>query len=181
MQRREFLKAMLIGCSSLGRPAVAQENRREPSVIWMSRGNEQYQFDIATQAGYLTAAYLLRDIRANRQGYPDIRLLKTVAWMQAWLALYGHHVRIDALSGLRTRETNQHTEKAAQNSCHLPDGQGVFRAIDFRTQTIPSDYLGKLAGLLKQGGVGIYQRNFIHIDTGAVIGHNGLPRIWTGA
>lgn len=166
--------------AAVSTPLVGGETYRTPTILWLSRGSEELQFDYSTEIGYRSASYLLRDVQARKQGYPDWRLLQTLSWMQTWLAMYGHHVRFDALSGLRTRETNNRTENAARNSYHLPDERGVFRAIDFRANSIPSAYLGKLAALLQQGGVGFYQRDFIHIDTGSLIGKSGSQRIWRG-
>ncbi|MNT95801.1 hypothetical protein D3C72_2377530 [compost metagenome] len=42
---------------------------------------------------------------------------------------------------------------------------GVFRAVDFSTREISAEYLGRLAYLARQGGVGFYtQRDFVHND-----------------
>lgn len=183
MNRRDFLKAVTLSCAPIsvaladGRQASGPVYRT-PTILWLRRGGEEQQFDYSTQEGYRTAAYLLRDVQARLQGHPDWRMLQTLSWMQTWLAMHGHHVRFDALSGMRTPATNNRTENAAQNSYHLPDGRGIFRAIDFRTSSIPSDYLGRLAAMLQQGGVGFYQREFLHIDTGSLIGKNGGQRIW---
>lgn len=156
----------------------AGKTYRTPSVLWLRRANEEMQFDYSTDKGFRAASYFLRDIQAGVRGTPDYRLLQTLSWMQTWLAINGHHVVFDVLSGLRTESTNAKTENAAQNSMHLPDENGVFRAIDFRTKDIPASYLGKLATMLKQGGVGFYTRNFLHLDTGALIGKSGSQRIW---
>jgi uncharacterized protein YcbK (DUF882 family) len=40
----------------------------------------------------------------------------------------------------------------------------VFRAGDLSTPSIPSEYMGRLAYLSQQGGVGFYTRDFIHTD-----------------
>ena len=184
MNRRDFLKAVSLSCASMAGFANAQQQEgvvyKTPTILWLKRGTDELQFDYSTDQGFSSAAWLLRDIQENQQGYPDWRLLQTLSWMQTWLAMYGHHVCFDTLSGLRTPATNNRTENAAQNSCHLPDARGVFRAIDFRTKTIPSDYLGQLAAKLQQGGVGFYTRNFIHLDTGSLVGKNGGQRIWHG-
>lgn len=66
---------------------------------------------------------------------------------------------------------------AAQNSMYLPDRQGVFRATDFRTASIPAYYLSQVAARLKQCGVGFYTRDFLHLDTGELIGKSGCQRI----
>lgn len=163
---------------SMSQPANAAY--RIPTLLWISRGAESAQVDYNTELGYRQTAYLLRDVQAGKMAHPDIRLLQTASWMQTWLAMNGHHVCFNILSGLRTPQTNSRTENAAQNSLHLPDHRGVFKALDLRTKTIPSAYLGKLAAHLKQGGVGFYARDFIHMDTGAVIGKSGLQRIWRG-
>lgn len=185
MERRQFLKAVTASCLACeSGMAMADDDTqggqvyRTPTILWMRRGGDELRFDYSTSEGFQQASWLLRDVQANQSGQPDWRLLQTLSWMQTWLAMYGHHVRFEALSGLRTHATNRRIEGAAQNSFHLPDARGVFRAVDFRTRTVPSDYLGKLAAMLQQGGVGFYQRDFTHIDTGAVIGRNGGQRIW---
>lgn len=184
LSRREFLGALAVGCglmeSALADTASNNTVYKIPTLLWISRGSESAQLDYSTAIGYRQTSYLLRDVQAARMGHPDIRLLQTASWMQTWLAMHGHHVCFTILSGLRTPQTNSRTENAAQNSLHLPDSRGVFKAIDLRTRTIPSVYLGKLAAHLKQGGVGFYTRDFIHMDTGAVVGKSGLQRIWRG-
>lgn len=83
--------------------------------------------------------------------------------MQAWLAAYGHHVLFNVHSGLRTKSTNDYFE-GALSSYHLPDERMVFRAGDLDCPSIPSEYIGRLAFLSQQGGVGFYVRNFTHTD-----------------
>lgn len=184
LSRREFLAAMATSCLAMDKALASTPSSnavyRIPTILWISRGAESAQVDYNTALGYRQTAYLLRDVQAAKMGHPDLRLLQTASWMQTWLAMNGHHVCFNILSGLRTPQTNSRTENAAQNSLHLPDQRGVFKALDLRTKTIPSVYLGKLAAHLKQGGVGFYARDFIHMDTGAVVGKSGLQRIWRG-
>ncbi|MBI1834661.1 MAG: DUF882 domain-containing protein [Burkholderiales bacterium] len=163
----------------IGAASAQQEKANSaPTVLWLQRGSDQVKFDYNTEQGYRIAAYLLRDIQAGKMAKPDWRMLQTLSWMQTWLALHGHHVVFEVLSGLRTPATNSRTENAAQNSMHLPDQQGIFRAVDFKTKSIPSSYLGQVAARLKQGGVGFYTRDFLHLDTGNLIGKSGQQRIW---
>jgi uncharacterized protein YcbK (DUF882 family) len=126
-------------------------------------GRRDFCKAFATDEGFRAIAWMMRDVRAGVTGTPDWRLLQQWSWMQAWLAAYGHHARFDIHSGLRTRETNDFYEGALA-SYHLPDQRMVFRAGDFSTPSIPSEYMGRLAYLSQQGGVGFYARDFIHTD-----------------
>lgn len=157
---------------------IMQTQQQVQTLLWVRRGKDEFQLDYTGEKGSRMVAWLLRDISANRQGIPDIRLLHTMSWIQTWLALHGHHVCYELLSGLRMPSTNNSIEGAARGSFHLPDKHGVFRAVDLRARPIPSAYIGKLAYLLKQGGVGFYSRDFTHIDTGTLIGKQGTQRIW---
>jgi len=137
---------------------------RLPTILWVRRARDEAQIDYSTEEGYRAIAWMLRDVQADVIGLPHERLLDQWAWMQAWLAAYGYHVRFDIHSGLRTPATNRSTEGAALASYHLPDTQGVFRAGDISTPTIP--------WLSQQGGVGFYTRDFIHTDV------RGYPVSW---
>lgn len=183
MLRRDFLKAMSLATSTaaLYVPAGAIASAQPPrTALWVRRGADEMRLDFATEEGYRRISWLLRDVRANKVGIPDWRLLELLGWLQAWLAAYGHHVRFDITSGLRMPSTNKSTEGSAQASYHLPDAQMCFRAIDFTTRTVPSNYMGQLALYAAQGGVGFYPNsNFTHIDTGPqVSSKSGLRRAW---
>lgn len=175
--RREFCKALALASSIApftvpGRACADTQPAHIPTLLWVSRGSDEAQIDYSTAEGYRAIAWMLRDVRAGVIGVPHGRLLEQWSWMQAWLAAYGYHVRFDIHSGLRTPATNHSTEGAALASYHLPNDQGVFRAGDFSTPTIPSEYMGRLAWLSQQGGVGFYTRDFIHTDV------RGLPVSW---
>lgn len=140
--------------------------------IWASRAGEQYYFDARTPEGFRVAQYLLRDIRANRVGFPHPNLLRSLAQIQAWWAQYGRHVRLDITSGLRTHQTNQRTEGAARASLHLPDEQGRFFAVDFRPGDVALDVAARWLRAAGVGGIGLYvERGFLHADA-------GRPRAW---
>ena len=177
MLRRDFLKAMAIGAAAapliVPRDLFAQVAKngsaQVPAVLWLKRGQYEARLDYATEQGYRYVCWFLRDVQANVIGIPDWRLLQLLSWMQAWLAGYGHHVSFNIHSGLRTPITNNRTENAAQRSMHLPDRNGVFRAVDYSTKAITGDYLSRLADLARQGGVGFYtHQNFTHNDVGSV-------------
>ena len=71
------------------------------------------------------------------------------------------------LSGLRLAATNRSTEGASRSSLHQPDRANFFRAVDYRSATVNSEYLGRLAALAQQGGVGFYDAaGFVHVDVG---------------
>jgi uncharacterized protein YcbK (DUF882 family) len=165
--RRDFCKAFATAVSLA--PLVAPTNANAqaasavPPLLWVRRGSDEARIDYSTDEGFRAIAWMMRDVRAGVTGTPDWRLLQQWSWMQAWLAAYGHHARFDIHSGLRTRETNDFYEGALA-SYHLPDQRMVFRAGDFSTPSIPSEYMGRLAYLSQQGGVGFYARDFIHTD-----------------
>ncbi|MGN6232429.1 MAG: D-Ala-D-Ala carboxypeptidase family metallohydrolase [Trinickia sp.] len=165
--RRAFCKAFAAAAAMAPfmPPARAAEEAAiaPPTLLWVRRGSDEAMIDYSTDEGFRAIAWMLRDVRAGVVGVPAWRLLQQWSWMQAWLAEYGRHVRFDIHSGLRTKETNTYYEGALA-SYHLPDAQRVFRAGDFSTPSIPSEYMGRLAYLSQQGGVGFYARDFIHTD-----------------
>ena len=167
MLRRDFLKAVGVAAIAAVHPGslVAKET---PLVVWVSRAGEEAHIDCATVSGQQTLAWLSRDIRAgNQAGMPHPGLVQLLCWQQAWLAAYGFHVRFDILSGLRLEATNRSTEGASRSSLHQPDAANFFRAVDYRSATVNSEYLGRLAALAQQGGVGFYDgAGFVHVDVG---------------
>ena len=167
MLRRNFLKAVGVAAIAAVRPGGLAAIEM-PLVLWAARAGDEAQIDCATLQGQQTLAWLLRDIRAgNLTGIPHPGLVKLLCWQQAWLAAYGFHVRFDILSGLRSGATNRSTEGAARNSLHQPDAANLFRAVDFHSATVNSEYLGRLAALAQQGGVGFYDGpGFVHVDVG---------------
>lgn len=172
MNRRDFLRfaaASAVG-TTLPLPALASSM---PTTLWIARNNpsEGLLLDLSSPTGIGHLHYLLRDIRANRQGFVHPQLVQTLLWLQAWLQHWGLHSPIVATSGLRVEHTNR-TVGGARQSQHLPDENGVFRAIDFH---IPGAHTGDLARMLEwaqTGGVGLYlASNHIHLDA-------GQPRSW---
>ena len=78
-------------------------------------------------------------------------------------------------SGYRTRYTNEKCG-GAKASLHLLDLRGQFHAMDIHMDGIPVNYLGQLAQVAHQGGVGFYtdrKQGFVHVDDGRV-------RYWRG-
>lgn len=181
MNKREFLKAFGAGAvaAATNKQVFAhsqwnpsQLQSFDPSVInWgddpyvvdLQRGQDRFQIDLRTKEGYRIASYLLRDIRAGRQGYPHIEMLRLVAWAQAWLAAYDRFTVIKITSGLRTKATNSSTEGAARNSRHLPNPEGVFYAMDVDPYGVDRNYFGQLISTPRFGGVGWYPHH-IHFD-----------------
>ncbi|MEX3960215.1 YcbK family protein [Trinickia sp. EG282A] len=135
-----------------------------PTLLWVRRGKEEVTVDYSTEEGFRAISWMLRDVDAGVVGAPVWSLLQLWSWMQAWLAAYGTHARFDIHSGLRTKATNKRYE-GKLDSQHLPDLSMRFRAIDFSSPSVSGEYLGRLACLCRQGGVGIYLRDFTHIDT----------------
>lgn len=165
--RRDFCKAFATAVALAPFVAPATTNalaaRAVPTMLWVRRDADEANIDYSTDEGFRAIVWMLRDVRAGVSGTPHWRLLQQWSWMQAWLAAYGRHVRFDIHSGLRTKATNDFYEGALA-SYHLPDERMVFRAGDFSTPSVSSEYLGRLAYLSRQGGVGFYAREFIHTD-----------------
>ncbi|PCE30034.1 hypothetical protein BZL54_22995 [Burkholderia ubonensis subsp. mesacidophila] len=165
--RRDFCKAFAAAAAMA--PFVSPARARAepatavPTVLWVRRGRDEARIDYSTDEGFRAAAWMLRDVRAGVVGVPAWSLLQQWSWMQAWLAAYGTHARFDIHSGLRTKATNDYYE-GALSSYHLPDSNMVFRAGDFSSPSVSSEYMGRLAYLSQQGGVGFYTRNFTHTD-----------------
>lgn len=172
MHRREFLRAVAVAASSPQALAYSGQAGQGGWPIWASRAGETYYFDARTPEGYRIAQYLLRDIRANRVGFPHPYLLRSLAQIQAWWAQYGRHVCLEITSGLRTYQTNKSTEGAARASLHLPDERGRFFAVDFRPGNVALDVAARWLRAAGVGGIGLYvERGFLHADV-------GRPRVW---
>jgi uncharacterized protein YcbK (DUF882 family) len=165
--RRDFCKAFAAAAAlaPLVSPAKAsvEASQGVPTLLWVRRGRDEAKVDYSTDEGFREIAWMLRDVKAGVVGTPAWALLQQWSWMQAWLAAYGTHARFDIHSGLRTKATNDYYEGALA-SYHLPDSNMVFRAGDFSSPSVSSEYMGRLAYLSQQGGVGFYTRNFTHTD-----------------
>jgi uncharacterized protein YcbK (DUF882 family) len=178
VNRRDFLKSMMAECTAaagLAPGAGAAGARRLPRTLWLRREREWALLDIGVERDYRTACWLLRDVRANRSAWASWRLLQTAAWMQAFLAAYQVHRPFIVHSGYRTTFTNE-AVGGAKASLHLRDPDGYFHAMDIHMAGITPEYLGRLAALARQGGVGFYtdrRHGFVHIDDGRV-------RYWRG-
>lgn len=176
MLRRDFLKAMAwVGLAWIDAAPAPADGRPAPSALWLRRDREWALLDIEAERDYRTACWLLRDVRAGRSASVSLRLLRTAAWMQAFLAAYQVHRPFMVHSGYRTRFTNE-AVGGAKASLHMLDPAGFFHAMDFHVEGISPEYLGRLAALAHQGGVGFYtdRRNgFVHVDDGRV-------RYWRG-
>ncbi len=172
LSRRDFLK--LAAASALCAPLPClSEQSQQPRALWLQRGPEWGLIDIESEESRRQACWLLRDTLASRTALASTRLLQTAAWMQAFLAAYQVHRPFVVHSGFRTRLTNEACG-GAKASLHMQDGSGYFHAMDIHMDVIPVDYLGRLAALAHQGGVGFYAdrpRGFVHIDDGRV-------RVW---
>ncbi len=181
LTRREYLRVLgwvavaWQSSASSAQSALPTPNWDGGWPLWMARGREHYYFDARTRQGYEVARYLLRDVRAGGvMGLPDPWLLRALAQMQVWWTLYGHHVRLDITSGLRTPQTNSSIEGAARASMHLPRHSGMFRAVDFRPGKVDIGLAAQWARAAGISGLGLYlERDFLHADTGRV-------RQWVG-
>lgn len=170
MERRNFLRCAggLIAAAALPLPSHAIQ--RMDWTLWIARGEERDGaiIDVATQEGLAWLYYLLRDIRANRQGIADPAIVETLIWMQAWLKHWGLHAPIVVTSGLRTAQTNA-TVGGVRGSRHLPDQHGVFRAVDFYVPGVHTEDLARMLEWASTGGVGFYRAsNHVHLDAGPV-------------
>jgi hypothetical protein len=175
MLRRDFLKLAALGVAGLI-PTRLTLGAESPRVLWLERDRRSWRLDLASQADYRAVCWILRDTAAGGlEALASPRLLLTAAWMQAFLAVYGVHRPFHVHSGFRTRATNTACG-GARASQHLRDAAGYFHAIDIHMDGIPNEYLGRLAALAHQGGVGFYEnrtRGFVHVDDGRV-------RYWRG-
>lgn len=162
-----------------GLPKASSYEERMPvkkitRPLWLTRGRDEYRVDIATKDGYKALRWALRDVMADKMGYPDLALLSALSRAQTALASLKMHSRFDFTSGLRTPQTNSKIEGAAQASLHLPDADGYFKASDFRAKGFDSEFTAKLMRMVGMGGIGIYHvRDFVHADTGRM-------RTWRG-
>ena len=169
--RRDFLK--LAAASVLAAPLPCLSGQGLPRALWLQRDKEWGLIDIESGEGYRQACWLLRDTQAGRTASASMRLLQTAAWMQAFFAAYQVHRPFVVHSGFRTKFTNE-TCGGAKASLHMQDESGLFHAMDIHMDGIPVTYLGNLAALARQGGVGFYTdrpKGFVHIDDGRV-------RVW---
>ncbi|PZN74984.1 MAG: hypothetical protein DM484_19865 [Candidatus Methylumidiphilus alinenensis] len=177
MNRRVFLQCVAAGAAAcaLDWPGPAVAGNPPPRALWLLRGKEWGLLDIEAERDYRTACWLLRDTLKGQTAQASLRLLQTAAWMQAFLALYQVHRPFVVHSGFRTRFTNE-LAGGAKASLHMLDPQGFFHAMDIHMDGISPEYLGRLAALARQGGVGFYtdrKNGFVHIDDGRV-------RYWRG-
>lgn len=168
----------VVCAQSLPRQGPAIPKWPEPGEvrqIWMRRAQtgdvavaRYYDGNRIDMDQYRSCCTVLRDVRAGVVAHIDVELLDLVFAMQKWLVEWGIDKPLIVHSGYRSSATNSSTEGAALNSKHLEG-----RAIDFNIAGIPPEYLGRLAKILRVGGVGFYPgRGITHIDTGPV-------RYWT--
>ena len=172
MNHRDFLffAASAAVATALPLPAHAHQL---PRTLWIARDNPQdgLVLDISTANGIAYLQYLLRDVRANRQGLVHPQIVSNLAWVQAWLGHWGLKAPIVATSGLRTEVTNREVGGAHQSQ-HLPDNNGVFRAVDFWVPGANSEDVARMLEWARTGGVGFYRSSkHIHLDA-------GRPRSW---
>ena len=176
MNRRDFLKAAIAATASIQTgPVYSAPAAASPRALWLTSHGESRHLDILTPADYQAACWLLRDWRTQKVASASLRLLETAAWMQAFLALYQIHRPFVVHSGYRTKFTNE-LVGGARASMHMLDPQGYFHAMDIHMNGVSAEYLGRLAALAHQGGVGFYthrSQEFVHIDDGRV-------RYWRG-
>lgn len=133
------------------------------TLLDIQRGADRFQIDFSTPEGFRTAAWMLRDIRANKVGIPNVEMLQLAAWAQAVLAEHHSYTVFEVTSGLRTQSTNAVVEGAARNSRHLPDENGQFHAMDIKPIGVNIDQLAKTLQYPAFGGVGVY-RAHVHFD-----------------
>ena len=168
LSRRDFLK--LAAASIVAAPLPCLSGEALPRALWLQRDKEWGLIDIESSEGYRQACWLLRDTQAGQTASASMRLLQTAAWMQAFFAAYQIHRPFVVHSGFRTKFTNEACG-GAKASLHKQDANGCFHAMDIHMDGIPVNYLGNLAALAHQGGVGFYAdrpNGFVHIDDGRV-------------
>ncbi|MBU0542125.1 MAG: DUF882 domain-containing protein [Gammaproteobacteria bacterium] len=164
MKRRDLFKSSLCLALIQNLDSLAWATQ-SPSytLLDIQRGADRFQIDFSTPEGYRTAAWMLRDVRANRVGVPNVEMLQLAAWAQIVLAEHHAYTVFEVTSGLRTHHTNSITEGAARHSRHLPDENGQFYAMDIKPIGVNIDQLAKTLQYPAFGGVGVY-RSHVHFD-----------------
>lgn len=164
MNRRQFLAAAgsVLLVTHLDKLAWATQTPHLTQLD-VQRGPDRFQIDFSTPEGYKKAAWMLRDIRANKVGLPNIEILQLAAWAQVVLAEHHAYTVFEITSGLRTHSTNSIVEGAARNSRHLPDDNGQFFAMDIKPIGVNIDQLAKTLQYPAFGGVGVYSSH-VHFD-----------------
>ncbi|MEW6204961.1 MAG: D-Ala-D-Ala carboxypeptidase family metallohydrolase [Pseudomonadota bacterium] len=164
MNRRQFLAAASAASLATHLDKLAWATLAPNyTLLDIQRGPDRFQIDFSTAEGYKTAAWLLRDVRANRVGVPNIEMLQLAAWAQVVLAEHHAYTVFEVTSGLRTHHTNSIIEGAARHSRHLPDENGQFYAMDIKPFGVNIDQLAKILQYPAFGGVGVY-RSHVHFD-----------------
>lgn len=163
VDQADHRRRMLLGASALcALPSVALAG--QTAVLDLQRADQRFRLDVSTKQGYQTAAWLLRDIKANNQmAWPSMNLLLWASYLQQALAVMHRYTVFEITSGLRTPATNQSTEGAAQQSRHLPDQNNRFYAMDIKPLGASLDQLVSLADQTTQGGIGRYESH-LHLD-----------------
>ena len=169
MEKREFLKKTLALVGSAALPTTGFAETNPYTFLWLKRGEDSGWLDLATSRGYQAFRYALRDSQTGQMGFPPLMLGYILSWMQTFLRAYSVSTPIQVTSGMRLPGTNNKIDGAYRNSLHLPDKDGVFRAVDFRIPNISGEYTGRLAALAHSGGVGFYgDAGHTHVDVGRV-------------
>lgn len=166
MNRRKFLIFMLGSCLS----SYGESNNGNPYAwVRLSRFGRTAWINLDTPEGYGAFRWFLQDSQTGSCGYPPPLLGYILSWMQGFLRNWGYDAPMVITSGMRLKTTNDRTEGAAQHSEHIPNAEGVFRAVDVMVPGISGEYLGRLASLAKQGGVGFYGADgHTHVDIGKI-------------
>ncbi|MDX1668567.1 MAG: D-Ala-D-Ala carboxypeptidase family metallohydrolase [Limnobacter sp.] len=139
-------------------------NPHSPRWLDLQRSGERYLLNIADLQGWQKAAWLLRDESAQTSAVPDARLMAVLSWAQAQLDYAGQPRVMVVSSGLRTHKTNAAIEGAAEKSMHLPDDQGVFKAVDLLGSPARLDAYYELFNSIEGLGIGRYSTH-LHVDT----------------
>lgn len=165
MIRRDFIKHLLAvsACFPVG-SVTAKVGGQSDSFLDLQRADERFRLNIFSEPGLQVAAWLLRDQREGVWGIPDPRLLHVLLWVQRELGWRGESRTMVISSGLRTHRTNLETEGAALRSYHLPDQNGLFRAIDLVGSQARLKQYAEIFDTVPGLGIGIYPGH-IHIDT----------------
>ncbi len=173
MNRRNMVKySLAMGISSgIGLPRV-KAFAASDSFLDLQRGDQRFRLNIFSEQGLSIAAWLLRDKREGAWGIPDPRLLQVLLWAQRELGLIGESRTMVVSSGLRTHKTNSGIEGAAQRSYHLPDQNGLFRAVDLVGAPNRLKQYAEIFETIPGLGLGSYSGH-LHIDT------RGYDARWT--
>ncbi len=122
--------------------------------------------------GDVRAARLSRFLRCRATGAERPMATRPFTIARLMATRFGAH-RIDVLSGYRSDKFNETLRKKGhQVAAHSRHVRG--EALDFRLDGVEPRDLARAVGQIHEGGVGIYESGFVHVDVGPARRWRGL-------